>query len=333
MSTLQLPRAAVRLTPLALAFSLMAVRLSATAGTTYGNGGHPWAAHPNRVSIEAEYFDEGGEGIAYHDVDGRRAGTFRPTELVDVGPISSGTDTPGFMVSSIVAGEWLRYTVDIMTTGRYRVRFRVANAGAPIADAITMGWKGATVGSPVAVPSTGAIDSFTDVVVVDVPFTDGTDAFQVTFAAGGFLLNSVSIEPVGPLYYADWIQQYFPGGSPAQIAAGADPDGDGRSNLLEYCTVGRPDIAETPPRRIRFWTDPVTGAQYLAIGVSFANGRTEIAEISDDLATWSHAGADIVAEGAAAQSVDGFLTSQLYRSTHSVAERPRQFVRVRFTLP
>src|SRR5690242_17504633 len=61
--------------------------------------------------FEAENFDNGGEGVAYHDVEAANlGGQYRPTEGVD---IQATSDTGGgFNVGWTKAGEWLRYAVN-----------------------------------------------------------------------------------------------------------------------------------------------------------------------------------------------------------------------------
>ena len=77
--------------------------------------------------IEAENYDKGGEGIAYHDTTaGNSAGAYR-TDDVD---IRSTTDTSGaYNVKSVRAGEWLAYTVNVAAAGTYSIDFRVASSG------------------------------------------------------------------------------------------------------------------------------------------------------------------------------------------------------------
>ncbi len=70
--------------------------------------------------IEAEHFDEGGEGKAYHDTDNNNAGgQVRPSDGVDVG---ANPHAVGWTAN----GEWLKYTVEV-TPGTYRVDARVAS--------------------------------------------------------------------------------------------------------------------------------------------------------------------------------------------------------------
>lgn len=71
------------------------------------------AVLPGRLWLPC--YDEGGEGVAYHDKTPKntadRSGQFRPGEGVDAGP-----STIGF----VDTGEWLNYTVQIRKAGKYR---------------------------------------------------------------------------------------------------------------------------------------------------------------------------------------------------------------------
>ena len=59
-------------------------------------------------SVQAEDFDAGGEGVAYHDTEpANLGGAYRPTEGVDIETATYITD-----VGWIRSGEWLTYTVN-----------------------------------------------------------------------------------------------------------------------------------------------------------------------------------------------------------------------------
>ncbi len=73
--------------------------------------------------IEAEHFDYGGEGLAYHDADEvNLPGDFRPSEGVDI--YSRGDD--GYHIGNAIAGEWCEYSVDVKTEGWYNVTSYIA---------------------------------------------------------------------------------------------------------------------------------------------------------------------------------------------------------------
>jgi beta-glucanase (GH16 family) len=93
-----------------------------------GCGQEPYLGSPFvlPVRIEAEDYDLGGEGVAYHDLDPANSGTqYRPDEGVD---IQACLDTGGgFNVGWISPGEWIEYTVEVPVAGRYTLDTRVSS--------------------------------------------------------------------------------------------------------------------------------------------------------------------------------------------------------------
>ena len=74
-------------------------------------------------TIEAEDFDDGGEGLSYHDADELNIpGDYRPDESVDIYD-RLGT---GFHIGNAIAGEWYEYSVDIQKEGMYEVTAHIA---------------------------------------------------------------------------------------------------------------------------------------------------------------------------------------------------------------
>ncbi len=81
-----------------------------------------WSPFTAGQTIQAEDFDNGGEGVAYHDFDAsNRGGAYRNT-AVDIERGGTGYD-----VGWVGAGEWLSYTVTIAKAGNYRLQASVAN--------------------------------------------------------------------------------------------------------------------------------------------------------------------------------------------------------------
>lgn len=73
--------------------------------------------------IQAENYDNGGEGVAYHDVNSNNIGlAYRPNEGVDIEPSS----TQGYDVYWMVDGEWLEYTVNATRDTVYDITANVA---------------------------------------------------------------------------------------------------------------------------------------------------------------------------------------------------------------
>lgn len=79
------------------------------------------------VVIQAEDFDDGGEGVAYHDKTAENTGAcggdgYRENEGVDV--CNNGSN-PGCHVGHVRSGEWLQYTHHFQTSGTYAIDFFV----------------------------------------------------------------------------------------------------------------------------------------------------------------------------------------------------------------
>lgn len=87
----------------------------------------PYGGTPGTVPglVQAENYDTGGEGVAYHDTDAANNGGQYRTDGVD---IEATTDTGGgYDVGWTAAGEWLNYTVNVPSAGAYKVAFRVSS--------------------------------------------------------------------------------------------------------------------------------------------------------------------------------------------------------------
>jgi hypothetical protein len=97
----------------------------------------PYLGYPAPIPgiIEAADYDEGGEGLAYHDNDAsNNGGQYRGSEGVDIENCSEGMgagDSPGgaYNVGWTGGGEWMNYTVDIKEAGTYDVETRFAGGG------------------------------------------------------------------------------------------------------------------------------------------------------------------------------------------------------------
>src|SRR5437762_13479132 len=82
--------------------------------------GTPWLI-PG--TIEAENFDEGGEGISYYDTTPENEGGVYRTTAVDI--FASTEATNGYYVG-LREGEWLEFTVNVQQTDFYDVTLRTS---------------------------------------------------------------------------------------------------------------------------------------------------------------------------------------------------------------
>jgi endonuclease/exonuclease/phosphatase family metal-dependent hydrolase len=169
-------------------FHYAKVTSTGSATITPPTGPTPYSGSPVALpgTVEAEKFDNGGEGVAYHDTTaGNNGGAFRSTD-VDLEASAEG----GYDVGWTAAGEWLSYTVSVASAGSYTVGLRVAS---PSGATMHVGFNGASnVWSSVSIPGTGGWQNWT---TVSIPVTLGAGAQQMTvqFDTSGVNLNYVNV--------------------------------------------------------------------------------------------------------------------------------------------
>ena len=166
---------------------------SASGGTSIPTSSlTPYSGSPAAVpgTIQAEDFDNGGEGVAYHDTTGGNSGgAYRATD-VDIEPASGG----GFDVGWIAAGEWMNYTISVASAGTYTIQLRVASPGG---GSMHVGFNGASsVWQSIGVPNTGGWQSWT---TVSFTATLGAGTQQMTLMSdtGGYNIDSIAISAGG----------------------------------------------------------------------------------------------------------------------------------------
>jgi len=162
---------------------------SSTTTTTPPAGGlTPFSGTAASVpgTIQSVDFDNGGEGVAYHDTTGGNSGgTYRSTD-VDIQASSDG----GYNVGWIAAGEWLNYSVNVTSAGNYTVQLRTASPSG--GGAIHVGFNQSGVWSAVSVPSTGNWQSWTTV-TLPVTLKAGPQVLTLLVDAAGFNLGAINI--------------------------------------------------------------------------------------------------------------------------------------------
>ncbi len=166
----------------------------------YGNGGQPRTVPASYVNnfltgtplrVQAEDFDTGGEGVAYHDLTSTNlGGQYRASEAVD---IEVTTDPGGgYAVGGTAAGEWLEYTIKVQVAGYYNLSLRYA---APTNGCtVQMTGKGRDRTGPWALPSTGSSTTWMTA-TQQVLLEPGRQKMRFTILNGGFDLNWFELTP------------------------------------------------------------------------------------------------------------------------------------------
>lgn len=157
--------------------------------------------------IQAEDYDKGGEGVAYHDTTAANTGNgnYRTTEGVDIGKLGSN----GHDVGYCYPGEWMDYTVNVVSAGTFTLSAAVANRAA--GGAFHLEFSGVNKTGTLAVPNTGAWATFQTITSSAFTLPAGTQVMRVVLDRAGaamgvanfdfFKLNAVPQPPpnTGPI--------------------------------------------------------------------------------------------------------------------------------------
>jgi hypothetical protein len=144
-------------------------------------GGTPW---PTGAAIEAENYDVGGEGSAYHDTTANNEGlAYRtgPNEGVDVEP--TGDAGGGYDVGWTHAGEWINYTINVATAGKYDLAARVAAGGA--GGNFHVEFAGVDKTGAMTIPNTGGWQSYQTITRQGIDLAAGTYVMRVVVDTNG----------------------------------------------------------------------------------------------------------------------------------------------------
>lgn len=154
------------------------------AKTTAAQGPYGDSPHTLPGTVQAQKYDLGGEGVAYHDQTSKnKGGVFRPDEGVDLEQTKDATGE--YNIGWTRKGEWLEYTVDV-TPGTYDIEARVAAKGTQRFRVLLDG----TELGVVDVPDTGGWQNWQTVTISNVDVrTDGTGVLRVEVLSNNWNLN------------------------------------------------------------------------------------------------------------------------------------------------
>jgi hypothetical protein len=148
--------------------------------------------YPLPGTIPVEEFDEGGEGVGYHDADASNNGGQYRNEGVD---ISQNKEGGGYSVGWTSDNEWLNYTVDVKKEGDYLFTARVASPNEPNGNnRFHFEMDGQDVTGPMSCPNTGAWDAWTDVTTTrTVHLKKGIQVMRFYLENGNYNIRSFTI--------------------------------------------------------------------------------------------------------------------------------------------
>ncbi len=149
-------------------------------------------------TIEAENYDKGGEGVAYHDSNAGNTGNVYRMDDVDIGivPTSQGG---GYSVGWTNTGEWMEYKVHVLASGNYNMNITYSSglAGAKIGASFPD--EGITLFSNLDLAqTTGGYNEYANRTKFGVYLTAGYHILRISIDQKGFNLDKIVFsEPVG----------------------------------------------------------------------------------------------------------------------------------------
>lgn len=154
---------------------------SSSSSSSYTGTPYTGTPIPLPGRIEAENYDNGGAGVAYHDTTpGNSGGAYRNDDV----DIRVTTDIDGFYnLKSVRATEWLNYTVNIVNAGTYSLRIRMASSGP--GGTVHLEVDGANVTGPIVLPDTGGWDTWQTVTKTGIPLPAGVHVVKLAIDANG----------------------------------------------------------------------------------------------------------------------------------------------------
>ncbi|MCD6440786.1 MAG: cellulase family glycosylhydrolase [Candidatus Marinimicrobia bacterium] len=190
--------------------------IAAITDPDFGIASKPFKVHIVPGTIMAVDYDCGTNGVAYQDVDFKKVcwdadqpwnkGYQYRNDGVDIEK-SSGLGVNDYNIGWIEDNEWVRYTVEIVYTGKYNIDFSVA--GTSSNGRIQLKVDEQVVVNSLIVPDTGGWQSWQKITGKGVYLLKGTHVIEVLFLKGGFnfqkmVFSSVDnsiIEKVTPYLY------------------------------------------------------------------------------------------------------------------------------------
>lgn len=134
-------------------------------------------------TIQAENYDVGGDGVAYHDMDVENKGNAYRNDGVDV----EGDAVAGYVVGYTQLEEWLKYSVDVATEGVYDWEARVSAGGDGSAFHLML--DDVAITDTVRVPNTTSWATYTTVTGTTPSLTAGKHVLQLVVDGAYFNLD------------------------------------------------------------------------------------------------------------------------------------------------
>jgi fibronectin type 3 domain-containing protein len=190
--------------------------------------------------VEAENYNQGGEGTGYHDTDSTNIGTLVPAyrdDAVDIGSSVAGVTNIGWAAT----GEWTRYGVNVAATGNHTVTLRYATTTAT--QGMTVKVDGVTVATFTNMANTGSYATYANLVSGAFNMNAGARTIEIGWTNGSVNLDSFTLTA-----------------AVSQVAAPSFAPGGGATTIYT-ATQNVTITSATSGATIRYTTDGTTPSQ------------------------------------------------------------------------
>ncbi|HYE97742.1 MAG TPA: carbohydrate-binding protein [Planctomycetota bacterium] len=167
-------------------FALAVLAGCASSASSSPGASRPFRGKPHVIpgTVEVEDFDEGGEGVAYHDKEPenleKKHPPYRPSGVdLEWREAASGKYNLGWTRP----GEWLLYSVDVKEAGTYRIDMHVAVKGPGGTFRLEFGGIDRT--GPVKIPDTGGWENLKPFSHEGVKLAAGPQVMKLVLEAPG----------------------------------------------------------------------------------------------------------------------------------------------------
>lgn len=143
--------------------------------------------HPIPGSISSAYFDEGGEGLSYHDLTKVNDGDGIRKEY----GVDTDTRLPEGNVSLIATGEWVEYTVNVAVDGNYTFSILFATAGRY--GKFHIEFDGVDKTGQIGVLSTGSCNKFSAKTITGIALKKGIQVMRIYFDYAEYNLGTITV--------------------------------------------------------------------------------------------------------------------------------------------
>jgi endoglucanase len=139
--------------------------------------------------IEAESFDIGCQGLTFSDTTGGNSGGAYRTSDVDISTTVDNGQS-GYNIGWVDTNEWLEYSVNVKTAGKYNLSYRVAT---PQTTGQIQFMVGGSVLSTTTIPSTGDWSAWATVNSSPVTLAAGPQIVRINFSGKEVNLNNFTL--------------------------------------------------------------------------------------------------------------------------------------------